>query len=469
MFCVRGSVAAYLVVCLLALITYPTQGSGAEEKPKPQVLFTNVNIFDGKSDTLSEGMSLLVEGNLIKKIGKDLKAGDGTTVIDGGGRTLMPGLIDMHSHLGLQMASMAAIEGAVWEEIAANTVIAAERWLMDGFTTVRDAGGMSGKGVKKLVDRGQLSGPRIYPSGALLSQTSGHADIRSLSARNPLLSGVMDSNMERLDIAHAIDGRDAILAAARRNLKQGASQIKIMGGGGVATEFDPWHSTGYTPDETRAAVEAAKDYGTYVMSHLNQPESIQRALEAGVISIEHGFAIDAETMQMLVDKGAFLSTQITGTSEELFKLPSLTPENLRKLNIAREDMKNYFELVKEYKPKQVFAIDAVLTTHEQADQQRAHEIYLFGHHFDEFAFLRASTSTAGELLSKSGDLNPYPLGPLGVIAEGAYADILLVDGNPLEDLTVLGANELWYDAPPREGVETLRVIMKDGKVYKNTL
>jgi imidazolonepropionase-like amidohydrolase len=287
--------------------------------------------------------------------------------------------------------------------------------------------------------------------------------------RNPQLSGVMDSNMERLDIAHAVDGRDAVLAAVRRNLKQGASQIKIMGGGGVATEYDPWHSSGYTLDEIKAAVEAAADYGTYVMSHLNQPESIQRALEAGVLSIEHAFVIDDETMQMLVGKGAFLSAQMTGTSEELFKLPSLTPENLRKLNIAREDMKSFFDLVKQYKPKQVFAIDAVLTNHAQADQQRAHEIWLFVHHFGNHAFLKAATSTAGELLQKTGDLNPYPLGPVGVIEEGAYADILLVEGNPLEDASVLGANELWYDAPPREGVEGIDLIMKDGVIYKNTL
>ncbi len=448
MFRVRGSVAAYVVVCLLALITYPTQGSGADEKPKTLTLFTNVNVFDGKSDTLAEGMSVLVEGNLIKKVSKgDIEVGKDAKVVDGGGRTLMPGLIDMHSHLGLQMSGLAAVENALWEEIAGNTVIAAERWLTDGFTAVRDAGGMSGKGVKRLVDRGDLSGPRIYPSGAFLSQTSGHADTRTLSARNPLLSGVLDRNIERLDIAHAVDGREAILAAVRRNLKQGASQIKIMGGGGVATEYDPWHSTGYTIDETRAAVEAAEDYGTYVMSHLNQPESIQRALEAGVISIEHGFAIDDETMRMLVDKGAYLSTQLTGTSEELFKLPSLTPENRRKLVIARDDMKNYLVLVKKYKSKQAFAIDAVLTTHRQADQQRAHEIWLFGHHFGNVAFLKAATSTAGELLAKTGDLNPYPLGPIGVIEAGAYADLLLVEGNPLEDLSMLGANELWYNAP----------------------
>ncbi|MCZ6771160.1 MAG: amidohydrolase family protein, partial [Proteobacteria bacterium] len=442
----------------------------AEKKPPAQVLFTNVNIFDGKSDKLAEGMSVLVEGNLIKTVSAEqIATAADATVIDGGGRTLMPGLIDMHSHLGLQLAGIMALETATWDEIGARTAMAAEDWLLDGFTTVRDVGGMNGKGVKRLVDNGDIPGPRIYPSGAIISQTSGHADTRNLNMRNPMLNSVMDSNIERLDIARTVDGRPAVLAAVRRNLKLGASQIKIMGGGGVATEYDPWHSTGYTMDETRAAVEAARDYGTYVASHLNHPASIKRALEAGVISIEHAFAIDESTMKMLVDKGAYLSTQMTGTSEELFKLPSLTAESLRKLSIAREDMKHYFELVKTYQPKQVFAIDAVLTLPPQADQQRAHEIWLFAHHFGNHAMLKAATSTAGELLAESGDLNPYPLGAIGVIEAGAYADMLLVDGNPLEDITVIGGNEMWYDAPPRDGVETIRIIMKDGKVYKNTL
>jgi len=132
-------------------------------------------------------------------------------------------------------------------------------------------------------------------------------------------------------------------------------------------------------------------------------------------------------------------------------------------------MKSFFDLVNKYQPKQVFAIDAVLTNHAQADQQRAHEIWLFSHHFGNYAFLKAATSTAGELLQKTGDLNPYPHGPVGVIQEGAYADILLVDGNPLDDTSVLGANELWYDAPLREGVEGIDLIMKDGLIYKNTL
>jgi imidazolonepropionase-like amidohydrolase len=471
MFCVRGSVVAYVVVCLLALITYPTQGSGAEEKPKPQVLFTNVNIFDGKSDTLAEGMSVLVEGNLIKKIAKgDIEADANATVIDGDGRTLMPGLIDGHSHLGAQSGSLVATEAAPWDLIASNTVVAAQDWLMDGFTTVRDLGGLSGKGVKKVIDRGDLPGPRIYPSGAIISQTSGHGDLKLLTMRNPqMYGGLMDSNLERLEISRTADGRDAVLTAVRRQLQMGASQIKIMAGGGVASEADPWHSTGYTLDEMKAAVEAATDYGTYVAAHVNQPYSMKRCLDAGIISIEHGFVMNEETMKMIIEKGAYLSTQMTGTSPELAENPALTAENLRKLAIASDEMINFIDLVKKYQPKQTFAIDAVLTNRAQATQQRAHEIYLFGKIFGNFAMLRAATSTAGELLARSGKLNPYPKGKLGVIEKGAYADILLVDGNPLEDLSVIGANELWYQAPPRDGVETIDLIMKDGKVYKNTL
>lgn len=261
---------------------------------------------------------------------------------------------------------------------------------MHGFTTVRDADGMSGKGVKKLVDGGVVPGPRVYPSSALQSQTSGHADVQLLGMGNLGLIGMNGSNMERLDIAHVVDGRDAVVAATRRNLKLGATQIKIMSGGGVATEYDPWHFSGYTLDEIKAAVKAAGIDSA--------------ALEPGVISIEHGFAIDA-----------------------------------------------------------------VLPNHAPADQQRAHEIWFFVHHFGNHAFQKAATSAAGTLLQKTGGLNPYPLGPVGVIEQGAYADILLVDGDPLEDASVLGAIDLWYDTPPRDGVQGIDLIMKDGIVYKNTL
>jgi imidazolonepropionase-like amidohydrolase len=442
----------------------------AQDKPEASyMLIKNVSIFDGVNNRLTPG-DVLIENNLINAVGAIEKVPQGTRVIDGGGRTLMPGMIDCHSHLGAQMGGVAALEGANWDEIAARTVIAAKDHLMDGFTTVRDLGGMSGRGIKKMIDADELPGPRIFPSGAIISQTSGHGDLSTLSTRPYRLNGgIRDSNIERLEISVTADGRADVLAAVRRQLKTGATQIKIMAGGGVASTWDPWHSTGYTLDEMKAAVEAAADYGTYVAAHVNQNYSIQRCLEAGIPSIEHGFVLDEKTISMIVEKGAFLSTQLTGTSRELYDLPSLNAENLRKLDIAQEEMKDYFRLVKKHKPKQVFSIDAVLTTKKQADQQRAHEIWLFAHHFGNFAMLKAATSTAGELVALCGKMNPYPLGKLGVVEEGAYADIILVDGNPLEDISTIGGNELWYKAPSRDGVETIPLIIKDGKICKNTL
>ena len=446
--------------------------SYAQDKPEEQPAFIfieNVKVFDGTNEALKDG-PILIENNLIKVVGAKATKPAGAVVIDGNGGTLMPGLIDCHSHLGAQLPGIAALESANWDEIGARTVVAAKDHLMDGFTTVRDLGGMSGRGIKKMIDAGELPGPRIFPSGAIISQTSGHGDLTNLTARAYRFNGgVRDSNIERLEISVTADGRADVLAAVRRQLKTGATQIKIMAGGGVASTWDPWHSTGYTMSEMKAAVEAASDYGTYVAAHVNQNYSIQRCLEAGIPSIEHGFVLDEKTIKMIVEKGAYLSTQLTGTSRELYNLPSLNAENLRKLDIAQEEMKNYFALVKKHKPKQVFSIDAVLTNKQQADQQRAHEIWLFANHFGNFAMLKAATSSAGELVSLCGKMNPYPSGKLGVIEAGAYADILIVDGNPLEDIGVIGGNELWYEAPPRNGVATIKLIMKDGKIFKNEL
>jgi imidazolonepropionase-like amidohydrolase len=457
-------------ILFLGAITPLTAQEKTEEPPK-LILISNVKIFDGKTDKLVTG-SVLIEDNLITGVGGKYKLPASATVIDGQGMTLMPGLIDCHSHLALATQSLAAFENSTWEEIGARTALVAEDALMDGFTTCRDVGGMNGKGIKRMIDNGELLGPRIFPSGGFLGATSSHSDFKTLTMRNPRLNRTIDSNIARLELGFVVDGRDDIMAAARRNLQLGATQLKVMAGGGVATEFDPWHSTTYTLDEMKAAVEVARDYGTYVCAHINQPETIKRALEAGIKCIEHGFVMDEESVKMIVEKGAWLSTQLTGTSSELASLPSLTPENLRKLKLAHAQMKDYFTLVKKYKPKQVFAVDAVVMPRFAMKQQRDHEIWLFAHHFGNFEMLKAATSSAGELVAMCGPLTSYHDGPIGVIEEGAYADLLIVDGNPLEDITVIGGNELWMKAPLREagvGIDTMKVIMKDGVIYKNTL
>jgi imidazolonepropionase-like amidohydrolase len=460
-----GNVFIRLLVLLAISCAQP--GFAQQEEPT-QVLFTNVKIFDGVTNQLTGSQNVLVEGNVIKEIGKGITTSNGGKTIDGGGRTLMPGLIDMHSHLAFSASSIVELENSTWEALGARTALVAEDTLMDGFTTVRDAGGMNGKGVKKMIDQGELPGPRVFPSGGFIGATSSHSDLRLLTMRTPGIDGVNDSNLSRLELGFVVDGRDAIMAAARRNLQMGATQLKVMGGGGVATEYDPWHSTTYTFDEMKAVVDVAQGYGSYVMAHLNQSESVDMALDAGVMSIEHGFVIDEPTMKKLVKKGAYLSAQMTGTSRELAELPSLTPENLRKLDLAHGQMQDFLSLVKKYQPNQVFAVDAVLASRDNYKRQRRHEIWLFAHHFGNFAMLKAATSKAGELalLTK---LTNYHAGKIGVIEEGAYADILLVDGNPLEDISVIGGSELWLKAPEPTDVETIRIIMKDGVFYKNTI
>jgi imidazolonepropionase-like amidohydrolase len=469
MFCVRGSVAvAYVVVCLLALITYPTQGSGAEEKLKPQVLFTNVHIFDGKSDTLSEGMSVLVEGNLIKKVAKgDIEADANATVIDGGGRTLMPGLIDSHVHFNVVIeGGLDKIEASRWDRIAAVAAHSARDWFMDGFTTVRGMGGM-GNGVKMTVDEGLLVGPRIYPSGSYISQTSGHGDILLGSQRDP-----QSSNLVRLGVAQLADGEDAVRAAVRKNFAEGASQIKIMIGGGISSEKGPLFAAQYTDGEIRAAVEEAATRDTYVAVHVYQDAHVRRALEFGVKSIEHGQFISEETAILLKEKGAFISPYTNGLTPEALLHPVYgkagTPQNIKALEF-QEGSKNFVDVMKKVKPKMVFAVDVVNLTGEDARKNRDFEKFAFARFFGNLQALRSMTSVAGELAALTGQNNPYP-GKLGVIEEGALADILIVDGNPLEDITVIGGNPKYFDAEPRgEGIKTIRVIMKDGKVYKNTL
>ncbi|MES0404089.1 MAG: amidohydrolase family protein, partial [Hyphomicrobium sp.] len=260
---------------LTATLMFAASAAAQEEKPKPQILFTNVNVFDGKHDKLAEGMSVLVEGNLIKKVTKGgIEADANATVIDGGGRTLMPGLIDGHTHLNMT-TGVVGIEKMPWDEIGVRSTIMARDWLNDGFTTVRDMGGMGGRGLKRAVDAGHVIGPRIYPSGGWIGQTSGHQDFRVDSMRS-MATGNIDSHTQRLGITRTADGPERVLEAARDNLFNGATQLKIMTGGGVASQNDPLHVMTMTTEEIEAAVKAAKDFDTYVGTHVFSPEGIRR-------------------------------------------------------------------------------------------------------------------------------------------------------------------------------------------------
>ena len=431
------------------------------------VLLTNVSIFDGTSETLLEDHHVLVRGDLIAEVSAKPITAEGADVIDGQGRTLMPGLIDVHTHLALNDRRLLAEADYTLDYIAIRATRIAEQALLDGFTSVRDLGGPV-FGLRRAIEEGLVLGPRIFPSGAILSQSSGHGDFRARSDPNPTLTGERVSNFERWGVASIVDGRPLVLAATRQNLMQGATQIKIMAGGGGSSVYDPIDTTQFTPDEMRAAVEAAADWGTYVTAHLFFSRSARRAIEAGVKCLDHAFFLDEATIALAARESVFLAPQFWAMSSELFKHPDLQVDKhdaIRALQVASKDFVPW--LVK-HGAKVPFATD-LLGVQSEGTKSRRFEIALrtelFGSNVE---VLRQMTSIAGELLALSGPRFPAP-GPLGVIAKGATADILIIDGNPLEDMTLLGAHPEWFDAPEPEPINAIRLIMKGGQVYKNTM
>jgi imidazolonepropionase-like amidohydrolase len=438
----------------------------------PQTLFTNVNVFNGTDNKLYRDHNVLVEGNLIKAVSSsNIETNASATVIDGDGRTLMPGLIDSHVHFNMMVdGGPAGLESKTWEEIGTYAVYAAQEWLKNGFTTARDMCGMH-HGMRKVIDKGLIAGPRLYLSGGCLSQTSGHGDFRHESGAVGQFDRVK-GNTINLGITRVADGRAEVLEAARLNLAGGADYLKMMIGGGVSSEKDPLHSIQFTPDEVRAAVEAAEQWDTYVAAHVYRDAHIQRGLDLGIKVFDHAQFMTEKTARNLKSKGAFISPNVSGMNPDLLKHPVYgNPEGPQYPKVLEfmEESKNLFDVLRKVKPKTVFNTDIVFTTGPKMRAHIDHEKYFFAQGIGNFEALKAMTSTGGELAALTGENNPYP-GKLGVIEEGAYADILLVDGNPLEDITAIGGHHQWLDAPPRDQeVASIKLIMKDGVVYKNTL
>ena len=439
----------------------------AQDDALPQTLFTNVNVFDGVNEALIENASVLVEGNLIKTVSTDAITAPDATVIDGAGRTLMPGLMEMHAHLMLMGPSLPSMEAnTTWEDFGIHGTRMAEMYLMQGFTTVRDAGGANG-GLRRAIDSGQIVGPRYYPSGAFIGTRGGHADFANFTA--PPGS---ETNFSRLNMAQEVSGVDDVYKFGRNNFRMGATQLKFMQSGGVVSAFDPWQLVAGSKEEIEAAVQVASEYGSYVMAHSYRKEAILNALDAGVMSIEHGFSFDCEIAEIMNDKGAYITTNLTAFDPGLLSIPAIAnvPASLAKAKSASETFAGYVDNMKECPVKRGFQTDCVGSV-EACNIQIAYEKHLNNEFFGPLTSLQTLTSVGGEIVALSGDfMNPYPDGKLGVIEEGAYADILILDGNPLEDFSVIGTGDKWFDAELRpDSPETIRVIMKDGVIYKNTL
>lgn len=416
-------------------------------------LFENVRIFDGKTGTLSAASNVLIRGNVIDRISTAPIAVDrraDTRVIAGGGRVLMPGLSDMHWHAMMVRPTPAQILAS---DVGYSNLLAgaeATDTLMRGFTTVRDMGGPV-FGLKRAIDDGLLPGPRIYPSGAMITVTSGHGDFRQVSDLPRTLGGFI-SRVEQLGGAAIADSPDEVRLRVREQLMQGAAHVKLTASGGVASPFSPLDVNAFTEAELTAAVEAAENWGAYVATHSYTPASIQRSIAAGVRVIEHGHLMDEASARMMAEKGVWLSTQ---PFVDIGGAAALSPAHQQRMRQVVAGTDNVYNLAKKYKLKVAFGTD-ILFSKALAERQGQGIVDLTRWYTPAEALIMA-TSTNGELLALTGRRNPYP-GKIGVVEQGALADLLLVDGNPLENINLV-----------TDPAKNFLIIMKDGNIYKDTV
>lgn len=418
------------------------------------ILINNVEIFNGKSEKTTIG-NVLIEGNLIKTVSVNPIPTDrsaNTTIIDGKGKFLMPGMIDAHVHLTMESIPMqlAMVSDIGYINIVATD--AAEKQLMRGFTSGRDMGGAVFS-LKKAIDQGLVKGPRIYPSGATISQTGGHGDF-GMPTDVPKQIGAPLSYFEKTGMTIIADGSDQVLMRTREQLRMGATQIKLMAGGGVASSYDPLDVAQFTEAEIKTAVEAAGNWGTYVAVHAYTPKAITSAVLAGVKCIEHAQLMDDATAQLLAKKGVWLSLQPFLDDADANPQPEGSENRKKQLEMTK-GTDNAYALAKKYHIKTVWGTDCLFDA-KLATRQGA-QLAKLTRWYTPYEILKMATSTNAELLAMSGPRNPYPH-PLGVIAEGAYADLLIVDGSPIENIKLV-------ENPDKNFL----VIMKNGIVYKNTL
>ncbi len=435
-------------------VSYAPEGlatSSSEAEMNNKVLIKDVNIFDGVSEKLALSMSVLIEGNKIAKIAKTIPESDDIEVIEGGGRTLTPGFIGIHEHLQLNVGALKTMYSTP-DYLGALALYEANNTLMRGFTSMRDVGG-SVFGVKKAIDEGYFPGPRIYASGPAISMTAGHGDYRTPITLPRQLGGSSHSELEILGITTFADGVPEILSAARMHMRSGAAFLKIYVGGAVSGLYDPLDVVEYSFEEVKAAAEEAKRWNTYLAVHTYTDDATQIAIKAGAKTLEHCNLISEDTVKMAVKNDCYISAQ-TGVFLAPAP-PSFTPAQKARQKQAADGLDNLMKLCKKHNAKVGFGSDLLmdLEIKKTLNDEFTHRTKWFSN----AEILKQATAINGEILALSGPRNPYP-GKIGVIKEDALADILLVNGNPLDDISILTDPD-----------KNLSLIMKDGKIYKNTV
>jgi imidazolonepropionase-like amidohydrolase len=432
-----------------------TAATAQESASLPKLtLISNVNVFDGKSETLLENMHVLVKDNLIETVSSEPLAviqTDNVTVIDGDGRTLTPGFIDAHTHLIWNLGVHQHFN-TPFDYQAALALLEAKNTLMRGFTSIRDVAG-SVWGVKRSIDEGRFPGPRIYSSGAAISMTSGHGDFRSINSLPRQLGGPDETEVERIGISVFADGVPEVLTVSRMQFRNGAHFLKMFVGGAVSGLYDPLDVMEYSFDEVKAAADEADRWNTYLAVHTYTDRASRQAIEAGAKTLEHANLMTEESVKLAVENDVYISPQAG-----FFLAPapdSFTPAQKERQQQAADGLDNLMRACKKHNAKVLFGNDLVASM--ESKKLQLEEFVHRTKWFSNAEILKQATAINGEALALSGPRNPYP-GKLGVIEEGALADLLLINGNPLEDISILTKPE-----------ESLALIMKDGKIYKNTI
>lgn len=418
------------------------------QTPARPLLLTNLRLFDGHALSLREGVGILIESGRITALPGEGQGPQDAERIDCGGRTVIPGLIDSHWHSTLVGVSQIA---AMTQDIGLVHLIAgkeAGETLMRGFTTVRDVGGPA-FGLQAAVDRGVVTGPRIFPAGAILSQTSGHGDFRFQNTL-PMMPSDPPDYATRQGVTALADGVPEVLRRTREQLMKGASQIKISAGGGIASPYDPLESLQFTEAEMRAAVDAATDWGTYVCAHVYTSAGIQRCIKAGVRSIEHGQLADEDTVRMMADTGTWWSIQPFLADEDANTYTD--PVAIAAQKAVSDGTVQAFEWADKHRVNWAFGTDILY----RGGESQGRQLVKLTRFMSPLAALHRATGAAGDLLALSGARAPYR-GRLGVIAPDALADLLVIDGDAEASLDWLA------------DTANLRLIMKNGQLFKNTL
>jgi imidazolonepropionase-like amidohydrolase len=409
----------------------------------PVTVISNARLLDAEGGRLAGVHHVLVEGDLIREVSPTPIRRQGVRTIDAGGRVLMPGLIDCHVHVLASMLNLGRM-ATVPNVFAVLRAVPILRGMLErGFTSVRDAGGADWS-LAEATRTAVIEGPRIFPSGKALSQTGGHGDMRE---RNDIIEPCACTPKIGA-IARVVDGVDELRKAVREEIQKGATQIKIMASGGVASPNDPIHYLGYSEDEIRAAVEEAANAGTYVMAHAYTPRAIARAVRCGVRTIEHGNLVDQEAAAVMAAHQA-IAVPTLATYEALATEGAslgFPAESVAKIEAVRGSGLRSLEIFAKAGVRMAFGTDLLGESH----RLQGIEFRLRAQVLGAAEAIRAATTHAAHLLNMTGRL--------GIVAPGAIADLLLVDGNPLDDISLLAGQG-----------ESLALIMKAGRITKHFL